>query len=67
MKKFLVPTDINQDKSDEEILFKCIHCDKVLDYDDLLNKYGPETLYDIAGKLMKVADEDINLYYYDND
>ena len=31
-----------------------------IDIEDLLNKYGPEGLYDLAKELMKVADKDIS-------
>jgi len=31
-----------------------------IDFDAWLNKYGPEGLYDIANKFIKIADEDVN-------
>lgn len=33
--------------------------DKELNFEDLLNKYGPEGLYLLADKLKELADEDI--------
>ena len=42
-----------KDNSDEVIDYPDI------DFDDLLNKYGPEGLYDIADKLIKMADKDM--------
>ncbi|MFW6281293.1 MAG: hypothetical protein ACOC1O_00685 [bacterium] len=38
----------------------CDHCNSKIIYDDLLNKYGPEGLYEIANKLKQIADEDVN-------
>ncbi len=46
--------------SDEDIPYLCPHCDHELDFERLLRKYGPEGLYDIAKKLMKLADEDMS-------
>jgi len=31
-----------------------------IDFDKLLNKYGPEGLYDLAKELMKVANKDVS-------
>jgi len=33
---------------------------KEIDFEDLLSKYGPEGLYDLAKELMKVADKDVS-------
>lgn len=43
---------VNQEEQDKII-------DNALDYEKLLNEYGPEGLYLIAEKLKKIADEDM--------
>jgi len=47
-------------RSDEIIIYGCTHCKKPFDYNALLNEYGPEGLYEIANKLIEVADEDVS-------
>lgn len=44
--------------TDEEMI---IHYDKEINFNNLLNKYGPEGLYLISDKLKQLADEDIKL------
>jgi NADH pyrophosphatase NudC (nudix superfamily) len=38
---------------------ECNGC--VITFDELLSKYGPERLYQIANKLMNIADDDVAL------
>ena len=45
---------INQEAEERNI-------SNALDYDKLLNDYGPEGLYAIAQKLKDIANEDVNL------
>ncbi|MCK9574766.1 MAG: hypothetical protein WC979_03085 [Candidatus Pacearchaeota archaeon] len=47
-----------KDTSDEIIEYSEIN------FEELLCKYGPEGLYDIANKLKKLADEDISDTYF---
>ena len=49
-KKSTTPHDTN---------IECPHCNKTIDFDALLNKYGPEGLYEIADKLKEIADKDV--------
>ena len=39
---------------------ECPGCKSKINYDDLLCKYGPEGLYEIAKKLTEVADKDVS-------
>lgn len=39
---------------------ECDKCGSEIDFEKLLCKYGTEGLYDIANKLIKIADEDIS-------
>lgn len=40
--------------------FDCPTCNKPLDINGLLSKYGPEGLYKLADLLKSVADEDVS-------
>lgn len=58
---FLNMTDNNiKAGREDETGFKCPDCGKELSIEDLLRKYGPEGLYDIAEKLKMAADEDVS-------
>lgn len=47
-------------RNDEQIKFYCPTCGSELDVNCLLEKYGPEGLYDLSDKLRSVADEDVS-------
>ena len=40
-------------------VLECVKCKGEITYDELLCKYGPEGLYEIADKLKQIADEDV--------
>lgn len=47
-------------KSNEVHKFHCAECGKELIADELLSKYGPEGLYDLADLLKRTAIEDVS-------
>lgn len=51
---------MKQDKNPHDIDINCPHCNKNIDFDYLLNKYGPEGLFEIADKLKEIAIKDVN-------
>lgn len=42
-------------------VLECVKCKCEMTYDELLSKYGPEGLYEIAEKMKQVADEDVRV------
>jgi len=40
-------------------VLECVKCKGEITYDELLSKYGSEGLYEIADKLKKIADDDV--------
>jgi hypothetical protein len=55
MQKF----DDKQEKSGSVIEVKCTICGSKLYIDELLSKYGPEGLYELAEQLKSAADADV--------
>lgn len=53
------PTNLDECSSLHEITIDCPHCNQSIDLNALLNKYGPEGLYEIADKLKEIADKDV--------
>jgi hypothetical protein len=50
---------IKREATDLYNVLECVKCKGEITYDELLCKYGPEGLYEIVEKLIKVADEDV--------
>jgi len=50
---------IKREATDLYNALECVKCKGKITYDELLSKYGPEGLYEIANKLKQIADEDV--------
>ena len=48
---------IKREATDLYNVLECVKCKCEITYDELLSKYGPEGLYEIADKLKQIADE----------
>jgi hypothetical protein len=51
---------LKRQSSEHEVTLNCHQCEKDIDFDLLLSKYGPEGLYEIADKLKAIADDDVS-------
>ena len=51
--------DNMQEKGESITEFKCTTCGVKFYIDELLSKYGPEGLYELADQLKAAADEDV--------